>query len=50
MIGNLRNMAMDMGNELTTQNKCLDRINAKANVNEARIQEANKRANKLLAD
>ncbi|CAH1791850.1 unnamed protein product [Owenia fusiformis] len=50
MVGNLRNMAVDMGNEIDTQNRLLDRVNQKATSNEVRIQEANKRANKLLKD
>lgn len=50
MIGNLRNMAVDMGNEIESQNRLLDRVNVKATSNEARIQEANKRADKLLKD
>ena len=29
MIGNLRNMAIDMGNEISSQNKQIDRINQK---------------------
>ena len=29
MIGNLRNMAIDMGNEIGSQNKQIDRINQK---------------------
>lgn len=29
MIGNLRNMAVDMGNEIESQNRQLDRINQK---------------------
>lgn len=29
MIGNLRNMALDMGSELENQNKQIDRINRK---------------------
>ena len=29
MIGNLRNMACDMGNEISNQNKALGRINLK---------------------
>lgn len=49
MVGNLRNMAVDMGNEIDSQNRALDRINSKATSNEKRIQEANKRAHKLLA-
>ena len=31
MIGNLRNMAIDMGNEITSQNRQIDRINQKVN-------------------
>ena len=29
MIGNLRNMAVDMGNEIGSQNRTVDRINQK---------------------
>ena len=29
MLGNLRNMAVDMGNEISSQNRQLDRINQK---------------------
>lgn len=29
MIGNLRNMALDMGSELENQNRQIDRINCK---------------------
>ena len=29
MLGNLRNMAIDMGNEITSQNRQVDRINQK---------------------
>lgn len=31
MIGNLRNMALDMGSELENQNRMIERINAKVN-------------------
>ncbi|CAG7828737.1 unnamed protein product, partial [Allacma fusca] len=48
MVGNLRNMAIDMGGEIETQNRQLDRINRKAESNEVRIQVANERAGKLL--
>ncbi|XP_041927450.1 synaptosomal-associated protein 23-like isoform X1 [Alosa sapidissima] len=48
IIGNLKNMAMDMGNEIDKQNKTIDRITDKADMNKARIDEANQRANKLL--
>lgn len=48
MIGNLRNMALDMGSEIVNQNSQLDRINQKATSNETRITAANQRATKLL--
>ncbi|MCI4382932.1 hypothetical protein PGIGA_G00020560 [Pangasianodon gigas] len=48
IIGNLKTMALDMGNEIDKQNKTIDRITDKADMNKARIDEANKRANKLL--
>ncbi|XP_060789540.1 synaptosomal-associated protein 23-like isoform X2 [Neoarius graeffei] len=48
IIGNLKTMALDMGNEIDKQNKTIDRINDKADMNKARIDEANQRANKLL--
>lgn len=31
MIGNLRNMAVDMGNEIDSQNRQIDRIQQKVN-------------------
>ena len=46
-LGNLKNMAMDMGNELERQNVQLDRVNAKAELNDDRIREANTRAQKI---
>jgi len=48
MIGNLRNMAVDMGNEIESQNRQIDRINQKAGSLDTRVQMANKRANKIL--
>lgn len=48
MLGNLRNMAIDMGNEIGSQNRALDRINQKAESNTGRVETANKRANKIL--
>lgn len=48
MIGNLRNMAIDMGSEISNQNSQLERINQKAVSNESRISQANQRATKLL--
>lgn len=48
MIGNLRNMAIDMGSELENQNRQVDRINRKGESNETRIAVANERAHDLL--
>ncbi|XP_073442433.1 synaptosomal-associated protein 23 isoform X2 [Dendrobates tinctorius] len=48
IIGNLKNMAIDMGNEIDSQNKVIDRINEKAITNKDRIDEANTRAKKLI--
>ncbi|KAK2826519.1 hypothetical protein Q5P01_020733 [Channa striata] len=48
IIGNLKNMAVDMGNEIDKQNKQIDRITDKADMNKSRIDEANQRANKLM--
>ncbi|XP_017487904.1 PREDICTED: synaptosomal-associated protein 25 [Rhagoletis zephyria] len=48
MLGNLRNMALDMGSELENQNKQVDRINAKGDANNVRMDGVNKRANNLL--
>ncbi|KAM3920196.1 synaptosomal-associated protein 23 isoform 1-T2 [Leptodactylus fuscus] len=48
ILGNLKNMALDMGNEIDSQNKMIDRINEKAITNKDRIDEANVRAKKLI--
>lgn len=48
MLGNLRNMALDMGSELENQNVQIDRINAKGDANNARMSGVNQRANNLL--
>lgn len=48
MIGNLRNMAIDMGSEIESQNRQLERINQKAEDNDSRIVHANERTHKLL--
>lgn len=50
MISNLRNMAVDMGSEIDSQNRQVDRINNKMTSNQLRISEANKRASKLLKE
>ncbi|KAM8834021.1 synaptosome associated protein 23.1 isoform 1-T1 [Synchiropus picturatus] len=48
ILGNLKNMAVDMGNEIDKQNKTIDRITDKADMNKSRIDEANQRAHKLI--
>lgn len=48
VIGNLKHMALDMGNEITAQNAQIDRINIKADSNKGRIDAANQRAAKIL--
>jgi len=50
MLGNLRNMAVDMSNEIDSQNKQIERINIQAGANEERIKVANQRASKLLKE
>ncbi|GAA6097385.1 SNARE_SNAP25N and SNARE_SNAP23C domain-containing protein [Tachysurus ichikawai] len=49
ILGNLRSMALDMGNEIDTQNVQIERIQSKAIANVSRISEANQKANKLIA-
>ncbi|XP_028251672.1 synaptosome associated protein 23.1 isoform X2 [Parambassis ranga] len=48
IIGNLKTMAMDMGNEIDKQNTQIDRITGKTDMTKVRIDEANQRANKLI--
>ncbi|XP_031619522.1 synaptosomal-associated protein 25-like isoform X1 [Contarinia nasturtii] len=48
MIGNLRNMAIDMGSELENQNNQIDRINRKGDQNKLRLEMASKRTDELL--
>ncbi|CAG2178481.1 unnamed protein product [Oppiella nova] len=50
LLGALRNMALDMGQEMDAQNQRLDTINRKAESNEARVQAINDRASKLAKD
>ncbi|XP_053142752.1 synaptosomal-associated protein 23 [Hemicordylus capensis] len=50
ILGNLKHMALDMGNEIDSQNKQIDRINEKAETNKARIEQANARAEKLISN
>jgi len=48
MVSNLRNMAVDMGNEIESQNRLVDRINQKGESLTNRVEGANQRANKIL--
>ena len=48
MVGNLRNMAIDAGQEIDNQNHLIDRINRKAEANAARVKDANERATNML--
>ncbi|XP_061467280.1 synaptosomal-associated protein 23 [Rhineura floridana] len=48
ILGNLKNMALDMGSEIDSQNKQIDRINEKAETNKDRIEQANVKAKKLI--
>jgi len=48
MIDNLRNMAIDMGSEMDAQNKMLNRLQDKSDVNKDMIKAANDRTGKLL--
>ncbi|KFO32976.1 synaptosomal-associated protein 23 isoform X2 [Fukomys damarensis] len=48
ILGNLKNMALDMGNEIEAQNRQIDRITEKADTNKDRIDIANTRAKKLI--
>ncbi|XP_036300772.1 synaptosomal-associated protein 23 [Pipistrellus kuhlii] len=48
ILGNLKHMALDMGNEIENQNRQIDRITEKADTNKDRIEGANARAKKLI--
>ncbi|CAF1279948.1 unnamed protein product [Rotaria sordida] len=48
MVGNLRNMACDMGNEIGNQNVQIDRIKDKTDISHTRIVVATGRAESLL--
>ncbi|KAH0514569.1 Synaptosomal-associated protein 23 [Microtus ochrogaster] len=48
ILGNLKNMALDMGNEIDAQNQQIQRITEKADTNKDRIDTANTRAKKLI--
>lgn len=48
ILGNLKNMAADMGDEIGRQNKQLDTIGGKAATVDVKVQNANTRTEKLL--
>ncbi|XP_030254152.1 synaptosomal-associated protein 25 isoform X1 [Sparus aurata] len=48
IIGNLKSMALDMGNEIDTQNVQIERIGGKAILNVSRIDAANQKAHNLM--
>lgn len=48
ILGNLKNMALDIGNEIDAQNQQIGRISEKADTNRDRIDIANARAKKLI--
>eukprot|EP00088_Acartia_fossae_P062191 TRINITY_DN74954_c0_g1_i1.p1 TRINITY_DN74954_c0_g1~~TRINITY_DN74954_c0_g1_i1.p1 ORF type:complete len:171 (+),score=57.03 TRINITY_DN74954_c0_g1_i1:40-513(+) len=48
VLGNLKNMAADMGQEIDRQNNQLDKIGAKATNADIKVKDANKRTDKLL--
>jgi synaptosomal-associated protein 25 len=48
MLSGLKNMALDMGDTLESQNTQIDRINDKTEQNELRVDKANSRAQKML--
>ncbi|XP_051814095.1 LOW QUALITY PROTEIN: SNARE_SNAP25N and SNARE_SNAP23C domain-containing protein [Acanthochromis polyacanthus] len=48
IIGNLKSMALDMGNEIDTQNVQIERIPGQAILNVSRIEAANQKAHNLM--
>ncbi|XP_014831171.1 PREDICTED: synaptosomal-associated protein 25-like isoform X1 [Poecilia mexicana] len=48
IMGNLKSMALDIGNELESQKDQIDRIREAANLNVSRIDAANQKANNLM--
>ncbi|XP_061638886.1 SNARE_SNAP25N and SNARE_SNAP23C domain-containing protein isoform X5 [Phyllopteryx taeniolatus] len=48
IVGNLRCMALDVGNEIDTQNVQIERVQGKAILNVARIETAKQKANNLI--
>ncbi|XP_006883038.1 PREDICTED: synaptosomal-associated protein 23 isoform X2 [Elephantulus edwardii] len=48
ILGNLKSMALDMGNEIEAQNRQIEQITKKADTNKDRIDVASTRAKKLI--
>ncbi|XP_065845407.1 synaptosomal-associated protein 25-like [Oscarella lobularis] len=48
IVGNLKGIAIDMGNELMKQNDQIDIMNQKAEMNDVRVREADKRTKDLI--
>ena len=48
ILGNLKNMALDMGNEIDAQNQQIQKITEKGDTNKSGIDKANTRAKKLI--
>jgi len=48
ILGNLKNMALDMGNEIDVQNKRIDRLTTKTEIVDMKVHEADKRIRKQL--
>uniref|UniRef100_H3D0S0 Synaptosomal-associated protein n=1 Tax=Tetraodon nigroviridis TaxID=99883 RepID=H3D0S0_TETNG len=48
ILGNLKSMALDMGNEIDTQNVQIERVQGKAVLNVSRIEHANQKATNLM--
>ena len=48
ILGDLKNMAVDMGEEITMQNQQIDRMQEKADEQNISLKAANERTNKLL--
>ena len=48
ILGNLKNMAQDMGDEIGKQNKDLERIQSKTENTTKKVENADVRAQKLL--
>ncbi|KAM9115077.1 synaptosomal-associated protein 23-like [Pangshura tecta] len=47
ILGNLKTLALDMGNKIDSQNKLIDRLNEKVDTNKEHIEQANIRVKKL---